>query len=55
MLFKGLSLYKINAANGMTNTSRKIIFNQEIGHYFSIPNKKLSKGNLQQDGWDLMK
>jgi hypothetical protein len=55
MLFKELSLYKINVANGMINTLRKSIFNQGIGHFFSIPNTKLSKGNLQQGGWDLMK
>jgi hypothetical protein len=55
MLFKELSLYKINVENGMINTLRKIISNQGIGHFSLIPNIKLSKENLRQDGWDLMK
>jgi hypothetical protein len=55
MLFKELSLFKINVENGMINTLRKNIFNQGIGHFSLIPNVKLSKENLRQDGWDLMK
>jgi hypothetical protein len=55
ILFKELSSYKINIANGMINTLRRNIFNQGIGHCHLIPNIKLSKENLRHDAWDLMK